>query len=190
MSTFLPEDPFATDPKKKLGFAAGDIEEGLKDLDAVLEAECLTLDTYTVLQKGAYSTSDLIERAEIMVPQETRKTLDDAVIKDIREAGRCLVFDLPTAAGFHVLRGVELVMADLWRKKTTGGKKPPNWGKYIEQFKESGVDDKITSMLDNIRTLYRNPITHPEHTLTDSEAIVLFGLGIAAIQQMVDRGGK
>ena len=44
-------------------------------------------------------------------------------------------------------------------------------------------------MLDNVRSLYRNPIAHPEHTLTDSEAIALFGLGTAAIQQMVDRGG-
>ena len=44
-----------------------------------------------------------------MIPQETRKNLDDAVIGDIREAGRCLVFDLPTAAGFHVLRAIELV---------------------------------------------------------------------------------
>ena len=80
-------------------------------------------------------------------------------------------------------------MADLWRKRITGGK-PPNWGKYIEQLKESGVDEKITSMLDNIRTLYRNPIAHPENNLTDSEAIALFGLGIAAIQQMVDHAGK
>ena len=188
ISRFLPEDPFDGVGDKKIGFAAYKIQEGLKELDAVLDAECRTLDTYAVSQKGAYSTSDLIDRAEIMIPEETRNILEDAVIKDIREAGRCLVFDLPTAAGFHVVRAIELVMADYWKKKNAGQKKPTNWGQYIEQLKKAGAASRITSMLDNIKSLYRNPIAHPEHTLTDSEAIVLFGLGIAAIQQMVDPG--
>lgn len=193
ISKFLPEDPFEIIGdkefgEKEVGFLAYTIQEGLKELDTVLDAECRTLDTYAVSQKGAYSTSDLIDRAEIMIPEETRNNLEDAVIKDIREAGRCLVFDLPTAAGFHVLRAIELVMADCLKKKNAGQKKPTNWGQYIEQLKKAGVASRITSMLENIKNLYRNPIAHPEDTLTDSDALVLFGLGIAAIQQMGDPG--
>lgn len=82
-------------------------------------------------------------------------------------------------------------MADLWqRTKTAETKKPTNWGKYIEQFRQAGVDNKITTILDNIKNLYRNPIAHPEHTLTDSEAMTLFSLGIAAVQQMVTAIGS
>ena len=194
ISSFLPEDfSEALNIKKseQVGFRAHTIAAASKELDAVLEAECRTLATYAVSQKGAYSTSDLIDRAEIMISEETRTKLDAAVINDIREAGRSLVFDLPTAAGFHILRAVELTMYDLWKRTKTGqSQKPSNWGKYIEQLKATHVDKKITTMLDNIRELYRNPIAHPEHSLTDSEAIALFGLGIAAIEHMVANGRK
>lgn len=186
IDSVMPEDPWDV-PDGKMGFAAQEIQEGLKELDAVLEAECRTLDTYTVSRKGAYSTSHLIERAEFMIPEEIRTHLDEAVILDIREAGRSLVFDLPTAAGFHMLRAVELVMAGFWHKLIAGERVPTSWNQYIEQLKKARADPHITTMLDNIRDLYRNPIAHPELVLTHSQAMVPFGLGIAAIQQMVDR---
>lgn len=195
ITSFLPEDISkaieALQENKKVGPSALTINSSLDELDAVLEAECQTLDTYAVSQKGAYSTSDLIENAEIMLPEPTRKRLGDSVVSDLREAGRCLAFDSPTAAGFHMLRAVESVMASLWKKTVKpGGTKPQNWNAYIKQLEAAKVDKKITDMLDSVRSLYRNPVNHPEAVLSDDDATVLFGLGTAAIQEMAQRLGE
>ena len=176
--------------KTKVLFNAHRLGSTLKELDAVLEAECQAIDTYAVSQKGAYSTSDLIERAEIMLPAAVRESVPAAAIVDVQMAGRCLVFDLPTAAGFHMLRAVESVMVALCNHvgkddKNVGSAKGRNWGSYIKKLEEAGVDQKITSMLNNIRGQYRNPLAHPEDVLTDDEALVLLALSTAAVEQMV-----
>ena len=171
---------------KPLGTDALMITSALNALEPLLEAECRTLNTYAVSKKGAYSTSDLIENAEIMLSEKTRKSLPNGVDSDIRSAGRALVFDLPTAAGFHMLRAIELTMGHLWTKTAGGGTKPSNWGKYIEHFKNVKVDARITDMLTSIRQLYRNPIAHPDETLSQDQAVELFGLGVSAIRQLVE----
>ena len=143
-----------------------------------MKAECDSLATYAISQKGAYSTPDLIEHAENMIPETTRTLLPSAVIKDVQEAGRCLAFDLPTASGFHILRAVELVMIELWGQIKTGAdKKPTNWGAYIAKFEASNIDLKITTMLRNLKDLYRNPNAHPEDTLKEDESNNAFRFG-------------
>ena len=173
------------DGKELLDYHAAGLKTLLSELEAVLKAELESLATYAISQKGAYSTPDLIEHAENMIPGTTRTLLPSAVIKDVREAGRCLAFDLPTASGFHILRAVELVMIELWEQIKAGAdKKPTNWGAYIAKFEASNIDPKITTMLRNLKDLYRNPNAHPEDTLDEDEATTLFALGVAAIQQM------
>ena len=172
--------------KEPVAHYATSIKNALAELEAVLKAELDSLATYAVSQKGAYSTPDMIEHAESMVPERTRKLLPEGVIREVREAGRCLAFDSPTASGFHMLRGVELVMYELWKHvKSSGDKKPQNWGGYIEKFEKTGVERKVISMLRDIKDLYRNPNAHPQDTLEEEDATTLFALGVAAIQQMV-----
>jgi hypothetical protein len=99
------------DPPATIGFAYYNLSEALKAFEPVLSAECTALDTYVISQKRGYSTPDLVDRSEVMLPKQTVELLDDTIIGDIRSAGRCLAFDAPTAAGFHVLRAIEAVMA-------------------------------------------------------------------------------
>ena len=154
-----------------------------------LEAECPTLATYVVSPKGAYSVSRLIDQAEVLIPETTRGQLDDLVTEDIRQAGRCLAFDLPTAAAFHLFRAVESVLRLLHSRVT---QTPPadeplsGWHPHIQALTRAAVPSKVTDLLVNIKNNYRNPIAHPEATLTSDQAIVLVPLGVAAIQAMVD----
>ena len=169
-----------------LDYDAARLRTQLEQLEVVIKAELDSLAAYVVSQKGAYSTPDLVEQAENMIPEKTRNLLPASVIKDVREAGRCLAFDLPTASGFHILRAVELVMHELWQHvKVSGDKKPTNWGAYIDKFEKTGIEKKVTTMLRNLKDLYRNPTAHPEDTLEEEEAITLLALGVSAIQQMV-----
>ncbi len=165
------------------------VASAVTELSAVLEAECRTLDTCAVSQKGAYSTPLLIDHAEILIPESTREKLDGVAIDDIRQAGRCLAFDLPTAAGFHLFRAVESVMHVLYdqvKGKLQKHNKPKTWFNYVEKLKEAQVTSSVTDLLNNIRGNYRNPVAHPKVTLTSDDAIVLLPLGVMAIQKMVE----
>ena len=189
IATILPTPGTDSDPNKPIGAAAQGIGSALAELRTVLEAECPTLEIYSVSQKGAYSMSQLIEQAEVLIPESTRQRLDPEAIRDIQQAGRCLAFKLPTAAGFHLFRAVESVMRVLYdrvRGKLEKRKKPSNWGGYVDALKEAQMPSRITDLLDSIRQNYRNPITHPDATLSNDDAIVLVPLGVMAIQKMVE----
>jgi hypothetical protein len=122
----------------QIGYIAYTIKEGAQELETVLAAELQSLDPYLVSQKGTHSTPDLIERAEIMFPEKIRKRLPEQAIIDVRQAGRCLALDNPTAAAFHVLRAVESVMAVYF--KTVTGKPLPtrmrNWSIYLKALRK------------------------------------------------------
>ena len=73
--------------------------------------------------------------------------------KDLREATRCLAYQLNTAVGFHILRAVEgtlMAYFDLLgiAKPTRPAEK--NLGNYINLLRIAGVDDKILLPLDQI----------------------------------------
>jgi hypothetical protein len=142
-----------------------------------------------VSQKRGYATSDLVDHAEKMLPLETLAVLPHGVAADIKASGRCLAFDTPTAAGFHILRAVEAVMA-LYYQHLTGKELPKrnrNWGLYLQKLKTAPSHDvKIWGALDHIRDNYRNPISHPEDTLTEGQAIMLFGLSLSVIELMAE----
>ena len=180
-----PEDA----PPPRIGFKYYDLSESLKAFEPVLAAECTALDTYVVSQKRGYSTPDLVERSEVMLPLETRAVLSESIAADIRFAGRCMAFDTPTAAGFHILRAVEAVMA-LFYTHITGreiAKRHRNWGLYLKRLeKHPGADAKIRGALEHIKENYRNPITHPEVTLTEGEALMVFALSLSVIELMAE----
>jgi hypothetical protein len=163
-----------------------DITQGIKEFEIVLSAELQAISTYHVSQKAAYSTSDLIERAEIILTEGIRKQIPTLTITDIQQAGRCLAFECPTAAGFHILRATEAVIREYYR--IVVGKAPKNkmrnWGSYIKILKDNGADTKVLGVLDQIREIHRNPIMHPETILTTDEAIVLLGVAQSAIVVM------
>src|SRR5262249_13042567 len=134
-----------------------------------------------------YATPELIERAEKLFSESVRVEMPPEAVEDVRQAGRCIAFELPTAAGFHILRCVESVM--LRYMDTLNAKRPKeklrNWGVYLQILKDAGADEKVIAALDQLRDLHRNPNIHPEETLTLDEALSLLGIAQSAILGMV-----
>ena len=161
-----------------------------KEFETVLAAECQVLDTYFVSKKGVYSTADLIEHAHHHIPEPTRTELPDQTKGDFDQAGKCMAFDLATAAAFHLLRGTEAVLRQYYDLVVPGSKKAPakmrNWGAYIKLLKDHGATEKVTSLLTHLKDAYRNPVFHPEENYTDERVQVLFGVCISAIVMMVE----
>lgn len=175
--------------KKQLGVQEfSSLTQGLRTFEIVFSAELQTLDTYFVSQKGIYSTSDLIERADRLFPDELRANLTREAIADIQQAGRCIAFDLPTAAGFHILRAAEAMVRHYCAVVTSQPvkQKTRNWAVYVKVLGKHGADNKILAVLDQIREMHRNPLFHPEDFLSMDEAITLLGVAQGAIVAIVE----
>ncbi len=179
-------------PKEKSEYIITDMDtflmtSGLRDFQTVLQTELGKLDTYFISPKGIYSTSDLIERADNIIPKEIMNVLSESIRSDLRQAGRCLAFDLATASGFHIMRALEGILKDnycpVFLKKKPKGR---GWNSYIQCLKDTSADARTLSILDQIRSLHRNPTMHPQEVLTINEALTLFGIAQSAIVSMIE----
>ncbi|NGO63370.1 hypothetical protein G6N76_06760 [Rhizobium daejeonense] len=159
---------------------------------SVFEAECNDVDVYSVGQIAIYRTRDLVANASKAIPAEFRADMSREALKEFDDAGRCLAFDLPTACGFHALRGTELVMDDYLRAYGVT-KKLFTWNEYIKAAEElangKGINPKpsrkVTAMLDRMRSLDRNPLMHPRDELDAASAGQLFSLTAITVAEMV-----
>jgi len=141
---------------------AYNITEGIKKFETVLAEELRLVDTYSVSRKGVYSTSDLIDSADALFPEVIRKRLPSKAVADIRQAGKCLAFETATAAGFHIFRTIESVMAEYYQRVV--GKpmatRMRNWGTYIRAMRQSGIgDERILRMLET----HQGQLPQPDH---------------------------
>lgn len=164
-----------------------------KEFETVLSAELQTLETYHAAQKGNYSTTGLIERAEYVLPESVRKKMNPNIVEEIRHSGRCLAFDNSTASGFHILRATELVMHEYYlavcKPKPTPSGKLESWGAYLAELKKSTDPDaqKVVTLLQQIKDDDRNLIMHPERVLSPDEAFSLFEIAKSSIIAMGDK---
>lgn len=159
-----------------------------RNFETIFAAELNSINTYFVSQKLAYETRILIESADHLFPENIRNEIPKEAIDDIKQAGRCIAFDIPTAAAFHIIRATENVILQYYNK--LGGKlmkpKMRNWDAYITVLKKCGADTKVTAFLNHIRGQYRNPVLHPETMLESQQAHVLLGACVSAIVQMIE----
>jgi hypothetical protein len=163
----------------------------LLTFETVFEAELEGRnDTYIVSKKGIYDTADLIEGAHHVLPEEILTVFPDQVTQDIKDAGRCLAFELSTACGFHLMRAVESAIHTYYTEATghTPKRKDRNWGAYVRNLRshikdniDSKVDTKLIALIDQIREHHRNVLMHPEERLELEEAVSLFGISQSAI---------
>jgi len=61
-----------------------------------------------------------------------------------------------------------------------------NWGAYIKNLQKAGADTRVVGFLDHIKENYRNPVLHPEESLSPEDTQVLLGVCISAIVMMVE----
>lgn len=147
----------------------------LTSFEAVLGAELGMIPLYVVTQKAGFDTATLIESGALCFPVTLFTRVDEA-INDLENATRCLAFELPTAAGFHLHRANESVLHRYWDAVSGAAPRPKtrNMGDYLKQMDDKGIGDpKVKAALKDLKDLHRNPLIHPEDSLTLSEAIAL-----------------
>lgn len=166
----------------------------LGQFETVLAAELQKQLTYVVSQVSGYSMPLLVNKAEINLQEDAIKKglIPDNAKKDFREAGRCLAFELPTAAGFHTMRATEAVLRKYYKLVTGKDAEASNldWGTCTQELKKSNADKKVVLHVDQIRDLHRNPLMHPQDYLDMKQALGLFDISKSAINAMAEEISK
>ncbi|MGP8232360.1 MAG: hypothetical protein ACLQL2_06800 [Methylovirgula sp.] len=152
------------------------LSSAITRFEAVFGAEMALAPLYVVTRKGGFDTRILIERGISCFPSDLALKVPDAV-EDVNQAMKCIAFELPTAAGFHLHRANESVLHRYWDCITNNAPRPgsKNIGDYLREMRSKGVgEEKVLSSLRDLKDLHRNPLIHPEHTLeTADQAIAL-----------------
>lgn len=164
------------------------VQNKLKEFETVFSAEMDVANVFLITRKGGYNLADLIFRPEVLFPSDLAIKVPEAIM-DVQEAGRCLAFDLATAAAFHLHRVNESVVHRYFDAVANPADRPSsrNIGDYLAKLDSLKVGDaKVKSALKDLKDLHRNPIIHPEDSLESTDdAIALLGSVHANIVHML-----
>lgn len=113
-------------------------------------------------------------------------SLPDIAQYDFIEVGKCIAFELPTAAAFHLLRGTEAVLRYFYCSIVKRGRVEILWGPMVEHLRtrKTSLPRPLLDNLDNIRRSFRNPTQHPDKVYDIQEVQDLFGLCIDVVNRM------
>lgn len=166
------------------------LKEEIEAFELLFERESRRISVFIVRPKGLYDTEKLIEAAEKRFPQNLLDVMPQSVIDDLREAGKCFAFDLPTACAFHVCRATEGLMRTYYKRLTGNDWPPPalppkkpmgkNWAVLVDQLRVEGASAKVIQRLGEIRE-DRNSFAHPDVTVPQQEAPTVFDLCTGAM---------
>ena len=160
------------------------ITKALEEFETIFEAQVPIEYTYLIEQLRGYSMPLLVDSAEQNFTPTLLASIGSEVIKDIREAGRCLAFELPTAAGIHMMRAFEKVFRRFYRASLGNEPGTSDIFRLIKNLQDDPRSDpKTLSIIDQIRHLHRNPLAH-EVFLEMDEAVELFDIAKSAITAM------
>ncbi len=156
-------------------------------LETLLNGELAVQPVYHLWPIRAYDREVLVATGENVFSEEARKEFNEEEVYNLREAGKCLAFQIPTAAAFHMFRAIELLIRRYY--EAVVGKLPKtkmrNWGVYIAALRDCGADKKVISILEQIKDLHRNPVIHPEERLKNEEALSLIGILDSAVTALL-----
>ena len=192
------------------GRACGDLER-LKDrLAALPENHLLTANEESELQKimehvrltlfaeaggnVAFIVTDkridvnkLLRNVPALFAPGVADSLPDIAQYDFDQAGRCIAFELPTSAAFHILRATEGVLRHFYCCVVRQKRVEQLWGPMLDSLRarRTPPPGPLLDNLDNIRRSFRNPTQHPEKIYDIQEVQDLFSLCADVVNRMV-----
>jgi hypothetical protein len=169
-------------------------------LESILAQELDAMPIWFVTKRRAYCVSDLIDNAEVVFDHDAILLLSPRTVLDIRQAGRSIAFEIPTAAGFHAVRATEAVARGYY--EIVVGIKPDEGtplGPLINKLRikrdalvtSTAIDKEdllhiVIEMLARINNVYRKPITHPDMVLDLPGSMNVFDSAKTAIELMLE----
>lgn len=166
---------------------ATELGREMRKLRVTLFSESEGKEAFVVTSKRFDVQKLLHAPSELMAPGVFDE-LDEPISYDITEAGRCIAFERPTAAAFHLMRATEAALRTLYCAKVKRKRVDPLlWGSMVEHLrKRSDAPPRpLLDGLDNIRHNFRNPTQHPDAIYDIQEAQDLLSLSLDAVGRVV-----
>ncbi len=168
---------------------AKNIYDRLIEWQAVIKLEldyttCYNFDHDTILNIARLEE----DGAEGFFGAEVWVNLSDIVKHDLEESAKCLIFSLPTASGIMALRGLEDIVRQFHQhvtKASPGATSGKTWGQLIIDLEKHNANSSILGYLKYLKDEKRNPLNHPDMTLTVHEAEANFFMVKDAIIKIV-----
>ena len=188
LDSFKDELAEITDQDAKLSDAQSEeLNEIIIDLRNTLEAELRGREAFVVTPKRFETSKLLYDIGSLMTPS-VFSSLPDSTKYDLMEAGKCIAFERPTAAAFHLLRGTEAELRLFYCTLILRSQVSPLlWGEMTKDLRNRQKTKKYTTLynnLDNIRLSYRNPTQHPDAIYDIHEVQDLCPLCFESISRM------
>jgi hypothetical protein len=154
-----------------------------------LDAEAVQKKAFVASPKRGWGVDSLLQEPSTLFANHVFRRLNEVAAYDFQEACRCLAFERPTAAAFHMLRGTEAVLRDYYcsivkQSRLQHGERM--WHAMVEQMRSrrQPPPGELLDALDQIRLNYRNPTQHPEAIYDLDGAQDLMSLCISVINRM------
>ena len=167
---------------------ATNIRKGSDAVRLTIEAETQDFFAYVVTDKR-YPAERLLNNPGELMAAGVYGSLPVIAQYDLRQACRCIAFELPTAAAFHLMRGTEDVLrfyyCSIVKQKRV---RPLLWGPMVDGLKKRKTKippATLLNNLDNLRVSFRNPTQHPEKIYDIDEVQDLLNLCIDVINRMI-----
>lgn len=134
-----------------------------------------------------FSVDRLLNDVASLMSPEIFDTLPEVARYDFGEAGRCIAFEAPTAAAFHLMRGTEDVLKYFYCSIVKRHRVNLMWGPMVLDLRKrrNPPPGILLNNLDNLRTGFRNPTQHPEKIYDIEEVQDLFALSVDAVNRMI-----
>lgn len=170
------------------------LAEIIRDCRKTLFAELQGKFGFVVTDKR-YAIDKLLNNPNLLLATNIFENLPDIAQYDFSEACKCLAFERPTAAAFHLLRSCESVLREYYKTyvKRERISEPYLWGKITDDLKKKKRKEVPGELLDNldiIRRNYRNPTDHPEKCYDIDQVQDLFGLYLDVTNRMIKQMKK
>jgi len=166
---------------------ASTLSESITEIRKTLMAEMEGIFDYVITPKRL-DIKKLLENIEGLFAPDVYNRMPEIARYDFQEAGKCISFDLPTAAAFHILRGTESVLRHYYYDKVKQKRVDLLWGAIVTDLRKrtkTKTNQTLNNNLDNIKNAFRNPTQHPEKIYDISEVQDLFNLCVDVVNRMI-----
>ncbi|MEV4335708.1 hypothetical protein [Streptomyces sp. NPDC049590] len=171
---------------------ASEIKDGASKLRDTMLVETKGFESFVVTDKR-YPVATLLDRPSDLMAPGVYDALPVIAQHDFKEAGRCIAFELPTAAAFHLMRGTEDVLKYFYCKIVRQKRAALMWGPMVKSLRErkrNAPPSVLLNNLDNLRVEFRNPTQHPEKVYDIHEVQDLLSLSIDVVNRMMKHLGE